>query len=279
MAFTDNCSIFGSIDEKGINRVVRHIMRQRPSLFNYGTDIFLTRPDLFCEKIDATTDVIKRGNPLFTLEDPIPVVGTNNAIGLHFCFQVTNAEIDFHPGNVIQLPPELAPPLAKQRFAFRVKVCGGLGCPSERRGFEGFPLPPLPPKKGRERDKPRPQLPPVPLPTDGLDCFCLELFAVGHFAVEGPKGSQQYLVGRLDGLEIVDIEPKGLENSIECYLKLLINFVVLPRMKVALEKISFDILDGLATINLFATPISAKVPFNPAVEDDKLKVFINMEVS
>ncbi len=278
MAFTENCSIFGSVDERGINLVVRHLMRQRPSLFNYGTELFLARPDLLCEKIDATSDVIKRGNPLFTIEDPIPVVGTDNKIGLHFCFQVTKAEIDFHPGNVIQLPPELGPPLAKQRFAFRVRVCGGLGCPSSKR-FDGFQLPPLPPGKDRRRDKKRPELPPVPLPVDGLDCFCLELFAVGHVEVEGPKGSQQYVVGKLDGLEIVDIEPKGLENSIECYLKLLIHHVILPRVKVALEKISFDILDGLATINLFATPISGSVPFNPGVEDDKLEVFINMEVS
>jgi hypothetical protein len=35
--FTDNCDLYGAIHEDGINRVVRHIMRQRPSLFNYGT--------------------------------------------------------------------------------------------------------------------------------------------------------------------------------------------------------------------------------------------------
>jgi hypothetical protein len=33
MAFTDNCDLFGAAHEHGANRVIRHIMRQRPSLF------------------------------------------------------------------------------------------------------------------------------------------------------------------------------------------------------------------------------------------------------
>jgi hypothetical protein len=37
MAFTDNADLFASVGEDGINLVVRHIMRQRPSLVNYGT--------------------------------------------------------------------------------------------------------------------------------------------------------------------------------------------------------------------------------------------------
>ena len=39
VALTDNCDIYAAINEAGINRVVRHAMRQRPSLFNYGTVI------------------------------------------------------------------------------------------------------------------------------------------------------------------------------------------------------------------------------------------------
>jgi hypothetical protein len=306
MAFTDNCDLFGAVDEQGINLVVRHVMRQRPSLFNYGTDLFLSRPDLLCVPIEATPDVRARGNPLFTLEDPIPILGTDNRFGVHFCFQLTRLEVDFHPGSVFTLPPELSPPLKAQRFAFHVQVCGGLGCPPKdflnRAGLQlpygdrtaGHPAgrttgnkdpregrpDPNQKEKDRRDDRPDPKQPqPTPLPTDGLDCFCLDLFAVGHFEIEGAKGTQQFLVGRLDGLEIVDIEPKGMENSIECYLKLLVQLVILPRLRLALEKITFEILDGLATITLFATPISAKVPHNPAVEDDKLKVFVSMEVS
>jgi hypothetical protein len=37
MAFTDNSDLYGAINEEGINLIAQHIMRQRPSLFNYGT--------------------------------------------------------------------------------------------------------------------------------------------------------------------------------------------------------------------------------------------------
>ena len=68
MAFTDHSDLFGAVHEAGINLVVRHIMRQRPSLFNYATAFFLQRPDLLCNRIEAIPDVVKAGNPLFSLE-------------------------------------------------------------------------------------------------------------------------------------------------------------------------------------------------------------------
>ena len=36
MAFTDHCDIYLAVLEAGANRVIQHIMQQRPSLFNYG---------------------------------------------------------------------------------------------------------------------------------------------------------------------------------------------------------------------------------------------------
>ena len=36
MAFTDNRELSCAVHEDGVNRVIRHIMRQRPSLFNYA---------------------------------------------------------------------------------------------------------------------------------------------------------------------------------------------------------------------------------------------------
>ena len=35
MAFTDNCDLYAAVHEDGINLIARHILRQRPSLFNY----------------------------------------------------------------------------------------------------------------------------------------------------------------------------------------------------------------------------------------------------
>ncbi len=66
-----------------------------------------------------------------------------------------------------------------------------------------------------------------------------------------------------------------MENSLECYLNLLLQLVILPRASFAIEKMVFDILN-LATITLSA---STTVPNNPAIEEDQLKVFIDWEVS
>jgi hypothetical protein len=282
MALTDNCDIFGSLDEEGINRFIQHVMRQRPSLFNFGTALLLNKPELLCEAIEAIPDVNKRGNPLITVEDPLPIIGSSGEWGINFCFQLTKAEIDFHPGGVFNLPSELSPPLGTQRFAFHVKVCGGIGCPPDDllRRFETSLAKPFENDFNETANQIRERklrLPPKPIPTDKLDCFCLELFAIGHIEMTGSPGNQR-ITPKLDNLEVVDIKPKGLEDSAECYLKLLIHLVLLPRLSISLEKLSFGILDGLATIRLFATPISSAVPNNPAIEQNKIKTFVNMEV-
>lgn len=292
MAFTDNSDLFGSVHENGINLAVNHIMRKRPSLFNYGTALFLSRPDLLCVKIKPHPWVLQRGNPLITVEDPLPLLGTDGVFGLNFCAQLTEVQVDFHPGNFITLPPELRS-LGAQQFAFHVRACGGIGCPSKELINRITLLQPQPEEHKTprivgqptgERPKPnddRPRLPPRPLPMDRLDCFCLDLFAVCHFEIIGPSGNQR-LIGRLDGLEIADIKPDGLEYSIECYLSALVQLVLLPRLSVLIDTFVFDIpVAGItnATVMVSATPTSAAVPNNPAVESDQLKVLIDVEVT
>lgn len=271
MAFTDNSDLFASVHEDGINLFVRHIMRKRPSLFNYGTAMFLSDPSMLCEKIDADVDVYNFSNPLITVEPPLPVLGTNGAVGLNFCVQLTRLEIDFHPGNTINLPSELSPPLAGQRFSGHMQVCAGLGCPPAELldHLDGLLDP------GRSVFTHRQERPEkVVIPTRRLDCFCLDLFLVGRFEVT----SSQMLRGRLEGLEVVDIKPEGLENSLECYLRLLIQLVVLPKASIAIQAVMFDLLN-LATITLSASPTSAAIPNNPAVEDDQVKVFVDFGVT
>jgi hypothetical protein len=272
MPLTDNCDLYGAVHEGGINTVAMHIMKQRPSLFNYGTELIEAKPELLCEPINPSPAVIQYGNPLITIEDPLPVLGTNGTIALNFCFQLTRLEIDFHPGH-IALPAELSPPLAPQHFAIHARVCGGIGCPP-RDIIEKLPIPPPPPPK-KEQGPPPP--PPTVVPPRRLECFCLDLFIVGHVEVTGTVGSQQ-LLGKVDGLEIVDITPKGLENSLECYLNLLLQLVILPRTSIAIEKLVFDILN-LATVTLSPTPVSAAVPNNPAIEKDQFKLFIDVGVT
>ncbi len=273
MAFTDKCDLFGAVDEKGINLAVQHIMRQRPSLFNYATQLVASNPELWCVPVEVQQTVIDRGNPIFTVEDPLPLVGTNGLIGLNFCLQLTKMEIDFHPGNVITLPPQLTPPLGAQHFALHAQVCGGIGCPPK--DILRFHVPVDTPQfttAARIAQPPRQ----IVIPTRDLECFCLDLFAVCHIEITGPVG-HQLLRPIVDGIELVDITPEGLENSLECYLKMLLQFVLLPRLSLAIEIWIFDIPD-LFSLAFSATPAPAEVPFNPAIEEDQLKVFVNLEV-
>ncbi|NLS76885.1 MAG: hypothetical protein GXY76_06455 [Chloroflexi bacterium] len=292
MAFTDHCSIFASVNEEGINRVARHIMRQRPSLFNYATAFFRERPKLLCVPIDYAPEVKKAGNPLFAVQDPIPVPGTPTPVGLNWSLQFTKLAIDFHPGNAIALPPELGA-LAPQRLALRAAACVGLDCPpdgvineliprlealnaaSPDKPFTGIALPPRQPKET------------LVLPTRELLCFCLEVYAVAH--VEwGPIGDDEepWLKVRLDGLEIVDLRPQPMEDLIECYVKTVLRLGILPRLATPMSAMILNITEMLQDkgldlgkkVTLQPTPISADAPHNPAVEQDQLKAFINLVV-
>ena len=49
MALTDDCDLFASLHEDGLNKVVRHVMRQRPSLFNYATPDIIANRELWCD--------------------------------------------------------------------------------------------------------------------------------------------------------------------------------------------------------------------------------------
>ncbi|MEJ5252377.1 MAG: hypothetical protein HPY54_15865 [Chthonomonadetes bacterium] len=294
MALTDRCDIFGSVHEKGINRIVRHLMRQRPSLFNYGTAFFLRNPNLLCERIQAAPEVLQAHDPLLSVQDPVPILGAAIPLGLNWCLQFTDLQIDFHPGNVFHLPNELGN-LPAQRLALRMRGCFGLDCPSEefireilpqveaeevaQRGKEVFGT--------KERQPAAPEREPIVLPTRKLQCLCVELFAVLHFEWGTiPGNPQQWLKLRLDGLEIVDLGPAPLEEMAECYIRAVLKLGILPRLSVPIEAMVLNITElmrkqGLAigeTITLQPTPVPAGVPNNPAVEDDRLKAFINLVV-
>ncbi|MDQ7743230.1 hypothetical protein [Hydrogenophaga pseudoflava] len=131
----------------------------------------------------------------------------------------------------------------------------------------------------------RPSLFIVALPTRKLHCFCLEACVTGGVRI-AHQGGRAYLEPFLDGFEIVDIKPEGLENSLECYVGLLLRLVVLPGLQVLLERAPLNLTQGATdlfpqptNVTLSPTPVSAAVPNNPAIEDDQLKVFIQAEVN
>ncbi|MEW6180403.1 MAG: hypothetical protein AB1522_10790 [Chloroflexota bacterium] len=311
MPFTDHSDLFGAVHEDGINRVVRHIMRQRPSLFNYATPFFHNHVEMFCAKFEVDDKVVKAKNPLFTEQEPLPILGAPVPIGLNFCLQLSEAAIDFHRGNVFDLPPELGR-LSPQRFALRLKGCMGIDCPPKDLIDELVPLierylvsqqqlavgetkervpgvsthftpaatVAFEPERGRTRT--------IPLPTRELICFCLELYAVGYFEWGTVPGSAQiWLKTRLEGLEVVDIQPNEMESAIECYLITVLKLGILPRLIIPLEKMVLDITKEFREVGLTLgrdvllqpSAVPADVPNNPAVEDDQIKAFLKLTVT
>jgi hypothetical protein len=298
MAFTDNCDIFGSVHERSFNNFVRHLQRQRPSLFNYGTMTFVSQPELLCNQaiiriIDP--EVKAFGNPIVKEQPLLAIPGYDGPFGLEYCLQLAELSIDFHPGNVHVLPPQLAPPLAAQRLSIKGRVCAGLNCPNAdilnrlapvEPAF--FPVIPTgtdfvhqdkPPRDDKDPNKDGPIVTrtptrPFPFNREGILCFCLDLFAVLHVAREGTAADPVVAV-KLDNLEIVDVAPVGLENAVECFLKAMLIMGVLPKVKLALNALSFSVGNVLT---IAPTAISAAVPFNPAIENDHIKVFVTVTV-
>jgi hypothetical protein len=267
LTLTDNCDIYVAIHEDGINRVLYHIRRQRPSLFNYGTVTVAQDKTLWCSIVDFTRDVQRYGNPIFKVVDAIPILGADSPpVGLNFCAQLTEAKIDLHPGNTISLPSELNPPIEKQHFSLKFKVCVTINCPYDDIIRRIQP-------KVREEHKPEP---PIILPGKP-NCFCLDVFVIGHFELVDMSG-REVISGWVDEMDIVDIKPEELEENVICYLRTTLNVLFRERLFIPIEKLSLSFpLFNVATVTLFPTP-NPPIPNNPAIGDDQLKAFINMTV-
>ena len=270
MAFTDNCDLYAAVHEDGVNRVIGHIMRQRPSWFNFATADFAGNRELWCSKIDVTKDVVTHGNPFFTVLPPLPLLGADSPpIGIGFIAQLTEALIDFHPGNTIKLPAELNPPLQQQHFSLEFRICGGLGC-AQKSELQQIPIGGISPNAfgvAGERGQQE-----VVLRTQPI-CFCLKVFVIGHFTLENG-----FLLGHVDDIDIVDITPDALEANLNCYIKMCVNAVLREKLAIKMEKLTLSFpLFNLATVTLSPSP-NPPVPHNPAVEEDQLKIFIKMTV-
>jgi hypothetical protein len=296
MALTDQCDIFASVHETSFNRIVRQLQAQRPSLFNYGTTTFARHPELLCNRqmlgmVDP--EVAMFGDPLVKELPLLAIPGYSGPFGLEYCLQLAGLSVDFHPGNVHVLPPELAPPLAPQHFSLKGRACAGLDCPTtdmliklapDERAFSpavgsafGVITQPDRPNQPSKDDGPLVQQTPsqpFPFNLEGIICFCLDLYAVLHVERTGSP-SQPVISLRLDNLEIVDIKPDGLESAVECFLRAMLIMGVLPKVKLALNALTFKIEQVLT---IAPTPISPVVPFNPAIDDDRIKTFISLTV-
>src|SRR3954447_5574251 len=98
MALTDFCDVLGSVHEDGFNRIIFHVMSQRPSLFNYGTQSFDytlvqdPRP-LCCPPEFVHPEVTKRRNPIVGHLEPLALPGYKGNFGLEYNFALTKLVI------------------------------------------------------------------------------------------------------------------------------------------------------------------------------------------
>lgn len=292
MALTDNCDVFGSAHEDGINDVVSNIEYKRPSLFNYASGLIAREPeDLLCERIHAAPEVTNRGNPILTEVDPVPVLGTDGSVALDFCFQITEVALDFAPENTISIPGDAGLGIEDQQFGIFIRVCAGLACPSERNFREIIDM-----ARRWQADRKREREPFVPRP-DHVHCFCLDAYTIGSLDLTPPGASTSTVsIAESPRFTVHDIAvmaaefeegklPKGLRRSAECYLQFVVQFAVLPRVVEAVEQIipmlvgmMDDLMTDVGATFAITPPTTSAIPNNPAVEDDELKLFVDMSV-
>jgi hypothetical protein len=282
MAFTDNCSVFATLHEDAINKVISHMMSQRPSLLNYATRFFARNTHRMCKPIMVAPG-LPLNQPLVSLQPYLSVPGTN--FGLDYFAQITKLSIDFHPGKTIAIPKELAPPLKDQKIALELEFCIGLGCASpwllaKIGDDEAATVSPRFAKaKADDFPNSNDEENPIvikPIPTDGevIHCFCVKVFAVCSFSEVADKFGRRLKLN-LEGLEIVDIAPPGLESILECVIKASLIVGFLPRFRISLDSYALSIGE-YGQLAIQATPVSANVPYNPDVSNDRLSLFLNL---
>lgn len=291
MAFTDHSDAYASIHEDGVNEVISHISYKRPSLVNYASGWIAADPkELLCRPIEVAPEVEDRGNPLVTEMAPVPVIGTDGGVALDFCFQVTKLALDVHPENTVEVSEAADLAIDDQQFGVFVRVCAGLACPHEEVLVElGQPTwtQPFPTTHVPERG------PFIPEP-DTVHCFCLDAYLTGTVVLRG-SGARTSTVSVEDAPAFIvkDVEvaaadfeearlPEGLREGAECYLQLVVNFALLPRLADAVERIvpmlvrllDSTLSDTGATLAI-ETPTAPSIPNNPALEEDELRLFVD----
>lgn len=299
------------LHENTLNTLIDGFRVQAPRIFNYATpDIFAAIikdirestdgvGTLACDLGPIRANAARRRplplNSLFTPVQYLPIPGSQGLQGISYIFQVGRIAFDFHPNTAFRIPFQVADQFTEQSLALRLSICMGIACLDKKYlddFLENIPPPRLPPDKDKPpkdkpkdeppKDKPKDEPPrdgpPLdePFPFTNIDCFCLDVVAVGRLK-RRPQSrehepNEEYLCIELTGIEIVDIEPEGMENSLECLLYLVLNFGVLPRLRMMIADLRF----GKVPLSVIMSPVSDDLPNNPAVENDRLFVFLDL---
>lgn len=298
MSLTSHSELYGAVHDAGVNTIIRHLMRQRPSLFNYGTEPIARNLKLLCRWIEASPGVTE----LISVLPAIPLLPTgpievevikgtivtfsSEDLFLDYVVQVTDLQLDFHPGNAIRMPKGVGP-LKPHTLSFRAKVCAGVSCtPRQIPGKQGLAYRSGSMRRGGDARPYRLADFQAAATLTKLQCFCIELFGTAHGTFEGMKENQRLTLS-VDRLELQDIAPEGLENAMECYMHTLLEKVILPTLTDVMAEIIFKTheIPGIPTgsstkpadLGTIQIAASTAVANNPAIEDNQLKLFLNMD--
>lgn len=296
-----------ALHETAFFTLIEAFREQVPRIFNYATADLIAAIDedvdrdpkgvgtLICDK-----EVIERNNKrrrplreqdLFTPVSYLPIPGYDGDRGISYIVQIGRITFDFHPNETIRMPRELSDQFVEQSVGLELGICMGIACPVKEtleKILEAMPPPqPDDPKKDDPKkddptkDPPEPPDGPAnPFPVNNIDCFCLTVKAVGRFkrrpqTIDTGGEDSVYLSLELSAVEIVDIEPRGLENSLECLIYMILTFGVLPKLRMLIS----DLKLAVGPFSVVLEPLSDKIPFNPAVERDRLLTFLRLQVA
>ncbi len=281
MALTENSNLMGRFQESAFNTILNELMLQNPKTFNYATAKVI-KTNRYCSPIVINPILDSMGVEKCTEVSKLPIIGSSDpSLGIDYCAQIKELKIDFNPSSSIQLPPELGN-LALQQFALKGTICAGLGCNqigignwkykdifiSDVRGMSRKLSGKKVKTKSTRLNEIKKGLVFTPAEYLKMNCFCLSLYAKVVLVRDG-----NYLKLKLVGIELEDITPLGLENTIECYLKQMLDNSVFPKLKIAIEDLVFNV-GSYFSVSL--TPISASLPHNPYISNNYLSTFLNI---
>lgn len=264
MALTDNSHVAARINESAFNNIITTFISQRPATFNYATKTII-QSGQSCSPINVHPALeSKEGFEKWTELKPIALPLTDDEY-IDYCVQLSELKIDFEPANSIDLPPELGE-LEEQEISLLGKACAGVACGQM---FRKIDLPDIEREIDRFKGADFNGIIKFPGITRlKIHCFCLELIAKLKV-----KRDNTHLSLDISGIELRDIKPDGLENSIECIIMKIIEHGVLPQLKIELSALSFGVQDYFS---IAPTPTSQAVPFNPSIKDNNLNIFLNI---
>ena len=232
------------INESFVAKVLGHVNRQKPEWFNYGTSYFIGHPSE-CPKPLPSGQFI-------TAQNEMGLPGGNY---LHYVLQVVQAALDLYPNTVSGCPPEICP--EPQHAVAVVGVKFGSRIVNANTGTHS-----------------------------DLQQFDLQVWLKLAFenVVEcgvpdqrsGPPIEKLYLVA--ESLEIVDIMPKGLEDTLERIAVIVLNEGYLKKVKIPLEtrmKIPTG-PDSYVFLHAFRHHNAAA---NPSIDENKIRYLIDTEIT